>query len=77
MPPHPGATLSYASPGRPRRPWPRRAWNWARYHLGDRLGNVIMWCVGVPIIGLGAFVLLRPITTMRLLLYFFGHSSGQ
>ena len=77
VPPPPGATLNYATPAPPRKPWHKRARNWVRYHLEDRVGNAIMWVVGVPIIGLLAFIMVRPITTMRLLLHFFGHSSGE
>ena len=77
VPPPAGATLSYASPARPRKPWPRRALNWMRYHLEDRVGNAIMWIVGVPILGVFVFVIFRPRSTLRLLLYFFGHNSGE
>ena len=70
--PPPGSTLNYAAPVRPRKPWPRRAWNWVRYHLEDRVGNAIMWTVGSVVVGLIAFVIYRPVTTARLLLHFFG-----
>jgi len=51
--------LPYEPPPRPRKSLPRRAWNWVRYHVEDRVGNAIMFCIGV--IGMMLFILLtRP-----------------
>ena len=63
--------LNYATPPRPRKSWPRRAYNWVRYHLEDRVGNAIM-CIFAPLV---VFAMVRPFTTFRFLLYLFsrGH----
>ena len=73
VPPAAGATLNYATPGRPRKRWPRRLWNWVRYHVEDRVGNAIMWIFAPLVI----FVLVRPFTTLRILLFLFGQRSEQ
>ena len=55
----PAGTLPYATPPRPRKSWPRRAWNHVRYHYEDRLGNAIMF--GVTVLAMMFLILLiRP-----------------
>jgi hypothetical protein len=65
---NPGETLNYQTPPLKRKPWPRRAWNWTRYHLEDRVGTAFTWVIFVILV----LIVLRPVTTLRLFLYFFG-----
>jgi hypothetical protein len=39
--------LAYEPPPRPRKSLLRRTWNWVRYHVEDRVGNAIMFGIGV------------------------------
>jgi hypothetical protein len=58
--------LSYAQPPRPRKSLPRRACNWVRYHIEDRAGNAIMFCI--TLIGVMLLLLITRPSFLRLMI---------
>ena len=74
-PPPRDPIISYSQPPpRPRKSLPRRAWNWIRYHIEDRMGNAIMFCIAV--IGMTLLILLTRPSVLRVILELL-HSGGN